>query len=103
MDWEAATESVLDITTKSLGIAATYTPTVGDPVAIKGVFGNAHVEVGSNPPISLVAPVLTIQLSDLESDPANGDEVTVRGIDYRIIDVQKDGEGGASLVLQNDE
>ena len=77
-----------------LGVDTTWTPLVGSPKSIKGVYSNspsvvnlATGEVGSvNPTVSFAA-----------GDVANiveGDAVTVGGINYTIVALDPDSVGG---------
>jgi hypothetical protein len=99
MSFRALEESVLGICNSTFGTPVTYTPTVGSPVSINGVFDNAYVEVNG---VSSLQPTLRIQLSDLELEPTKGDEVTIDSTAYVILASQKDGYGGALLILQKE-
>lgn len=47
--------------------------------------------------------VIGISLADFAMEPDMGDKVTFNGSDYYVQEVQKDGQGGAHLVLNNAE
>jgi hypothetical protein len=45
-------------------------------------------------------PTVFLRLEDLPSDPEDDDAtITVSGVDYRITEPQKDGQGGVLLNL----
>lgn len=102
MAWSDFTSGVLDQGLSTFGQAVTYTPTVGAPVDIVGVFDKAHTEVtlGHAAPVSSTHPTLGIKLSVLALRPVRGDAVLIASISYRVIDCEDDGQGGASLRLQ---
>jgi hypothetical protein len=49
---------------------------------------------------STTKPVLTLRPSDLGFAPAQGDEVVVEGIRWRVVDVQRDGRDWVDLILK---
>jgi hypothetical protein len=101
MSWETARDAALKIAMGTFGKVVTYTPTVGSPTQISGVFDNSHVAVIVNGvEHSQVAPTLGIRLADLAAKPTKGDQVTVGGVTYKVIDSQEDGAGGTTLILQ---
>lgn len=83
------------------GEDATYTPQGQGGVAISGAFDAQHqeVDVQTGVPVSTVGPVLGVRLADLPQAPAQGDQVTVRGVGYVVADIEPDGHGGALLRL----
>lgn len=106
MNWEKATDSVLDMTMATFGAPAvshTYTPDGGAPSPIRGIFSNEYVAVDSGQGVtsSLTAPRLGVRLSELPCVPKPGDKVTVSGVEYKIINSEEDGQGGSTLILQN--
>lgn len=74
-------------------------PGVGLPQA---VFDSAHIEVDAETgaPVSSVNPVLGLRLSDLPNEPTSRDRVRVRGVLYKINDVQPDGVAGVTIILK---
>ncbi len=90
--------------------AIAYQPADGSPVFyVDGVFDDAHVtesfEEGA--PVSTTHPVLGVRLAQFPADHQpfadgdDGDQVgPIRGVIYRVIDVNPDGHGWAKLVLQ---
>lgn len=85
-----------------LGQTVTYSPGVGDPVEVDGVFDAAYVRVDLQVAgVSSAGPAAFLSLSDLPSDPETDTdaELTIAGTDYTIHEVQKDGVGGVLLLL----
>lgn len=103
VDWEKATDRVLEIGTKTFDPGTIYyLPVGGSPVKIPGVFSRAHVDIdtGDGPPTSSYRPILGVRLTDLPCAPSSKDLIQVKGVDYKIIDSQEDEAGGATLILQ---
>lgn len=91
---------------KNLGGEITYTPGVGDPVAIDGVFDAAFVLLDPQQPgVSSQGPALFVRVEDLPSDPeVDGDAtVTINGVEYSPHTVKPDGLGGLYLLLHRTE
>lgn len=85
-----------------LGGDITYTPSVGAPVQVRGVFDAAYVRVDLGQiGVSSSGPAVFLKRADLPSDPSDdaGARVTVKGVVYSIHEVQPDGEGGGVLLL----
>ena len=103
MAWEDMTEGLLGACVNTFDVVgATYSHTGGAAFAIKLVFDSAHIEVDptTGVAISSLSPMIGIRLSDLPAAPTKSDIVTVRGIQYRVVDDQPDGQGGTSMVLK---
>jgi len=45
------------------------------------------------------APVLDVRLADLSVTPVVGVAVVTGGVNYSVIDIRKDGNGGAKLIM----
>ncbi len=85
-----------------LGEVVTYTPGVGDPVDVDGVFDAAHVVVDLGPNgVASPGPAVFLTLADLPSDPVSDTDatVTVGGVEYTFHEVKPDGQGGVYLLL----
>ena len=104
-DWTDLEPRVDDAIVRSaLAEPVIYTSWGGTARSIRGVFNPTSIEVDveTGVPIRTNRVVLSVLLSDLESDPDAGDdvdEVTVRGIDYRVVDVERVGADWADLHL----
>jgi hypothetical protein len=103
MNWLAATDSLLDVAKWTFGETVSYTPKGHAPVSIPGIFSDAFVSVdpGSGVAVTSTGPAVGIKLADLPQALTNkGDKCVIRGTSYTVFDVQKDGQGGATLILK---
>lgn len=102
MDWAELTNSVNGLTTDVFGEAATYKPKLGAEIVINGVFAQKVVELRAGQSVGVASkrPTFWIRLSDLPALPTKGDQVTIRGTGYVMVESQEDGDGGSLLVLQ---
>ena len=96
----------------TFGIPVSYTPSLRNrpeleeqPIAITGIFDDRRVNLtlmgaGLNG-IEAVVPQTTLELrlSDLGFDPMPGDEVTVNGLSYQVMDAQPNGTGLVTLTI----
>ena len=85
-----------------LGGDVIYTPAVGDPVTVSGIFDAAYVRVDlGEPGVSSSGPAVFLTLDDLPSDPKadTAATVTVGGVAYLPHTVEPDGIGGVLLHL----
>jgi hypothetical protein len=103
MNWEKATDSVLKACTGTFGRKnITFTPNGGVATVIKAILSREYigVDTGKGPPLTSVHVSIGIRIADLPAGmPKKQDLVTIDTVDYRVIDVQEDGEGGATLML----
>ena len=81
----------------------TYTPKAapGSPYTINGIFDNEFesVDPDTNAPIISTQPNLRIKEADLQAPAAPGDLVTIRSIEYKVIEPETDGVGTTVLLL----
>lgn len=77
--------------TDDFGVTATYTPTVGSPVSVIGIFRDEYVQmdVGSVG-IEAVMPTFTCPLARLPN-AKQGETITYNAVVYTIRNVQRDG------------
>ncbi len=83
------------------GRSVLYTPSVGDPVTVAGIFDAAYemIDVG-RAGVSGYGPAVFLRLSELSSDPSLDDaRVTVAGTEYKFREVKPDGLGGVWILL----
>ncbi|MDY6790533.1 MAG: head-tail joining protein [Thermodesulfobacteriota bacterium] len=86
--------------TDDFAVAATYTPLVGLPSTVNGIFDDEYFdEVGGSVGIEGSQPRFTCKLEDIAA-VEQGDALTVSGVSYEIVNVQKDGTGIVVLVLE---
>lgn len=69
---------------------------------LRGVWDEAHalVTLGGEGSVSTTAPVLGVRMADLAVEPLQGDEITIGGRVWEIVDPRPDGQGGAKLILE---
>lgn len=89
-------KNVVDICQQTIGRDVLYTPVLGAPTTIKGVYDNAFIEVLG---VTSLKPVLRINLNDLITPPAKGDTVTIDSVIYKVTESRPDGFGGSLLIL----
>jgi hypothetical protein len=99
--------------------AIVYTPTVGPPVEVSGIFDENHAlsrNERGDPVAATVRPVVFVQFEDLPVDapldpidfanptgpPAPVPRVTIRGLVYHVSWRLPDGMGGVMLVLSRE-
>lgn len=96
-------DRVLKKTISTFKTAATYTPAdLSTPYSIDGVFNQAYqsTDPDTGVVVTSIHPIFGIRLADLTAAPVEGDQVTVTGYGtYKVLDSQRDGEGGATLTL----
>jgi hypothetical protein len=102
MQWPDLADSLLGTCMDVFGREVTYAPAGGSAFKLQGVFDAPHLAVGLRDGevyYSTTDPKLGVRLSDFFSAPLQGDVVSIDGVDYQVIDVQPDGQGGATLDL----
>lgn len=90
----------LTAVTKVMGETITYRRR-GEAHEVRGVFQASHV--GLDPETGMqvrsTQPIVLIDGWSLPFKPAQGDEVEVRGVLYKVRDAQPDGHTGVLLML----
>ena len=85
-----------------LGEDVVYTPGIGTPGTVRGVFDASYhlVDLGM-PGVSSYAPAVFLRLADLPSSPVTDAScgVTAGGVLYRVRECRPDGLGGVLLIL----
>ena len=81
----------------------TYTPIVGAPFTLKGIFDAAYqqIELLDGASVQTIRPRLGVRLRDFPPGfpPKEGDRCTINSVNYRVAESQPDGEAGAALML----
>ncbi|MEL6429737.1 MAG: hypothetical protein AAFR54_11210 [Planctomycetota bacterium] len=104
--WLADADDVLQDCLDTFGVAALYQREGAEPEPIPsgGVFRETHTEVNevTGATVTTERPNLDVRRTEIpdEDDQRAGDRVHVSGRLFRIRDVQKDGELGLKLFLQ---
>jgi len=101
--WDSLTQSILGTSMAAMGTPFTFIPKGGQPIEVRGVFDDAHVEgevdAGGEVVTSTHAPIIGIKISEFSQEPKQRDKIKRKGINYDIIDTLPDGQGGLRLVL----
>jgi hypothetical protein len=100
-DFRDRTSRILNHAKKNFGDPCVLNPDSDEPFPFDGIFDNAHmmVDVDTEQPVSATHPTLGVNLFDFEVEPTRADQVQLRNLIYKIIDILPDGQGGATLVL----
>lgn len=80
-----------------------YEPLGGPPVQVDGIFDRAFVlaKGDAEAGVESVGPAVFLRLEELPADPEEDDPtLTIRGVDYRVIERMPDGAGGIVLALR---
>jgi hypothetical protein len=95
-DWASLANKLSEQVLAAFGRAVTYTPQAGSSFALTGI-----LDRGARP--ENAAPgtyaLLFVRAAAFVQPPARGDEVTVGGSIYKVVDLEADAEGGLRLVL----
>ena len=102
--FEDHAKDCFDAIKKNLGTKPSeviYKPKLGGTFPILGIFGDNAQEVDVNGERTISSNVYTlgIKLDDLPRLPVKGDRVTIKKVDYKVIDNLEDGVPGVSTVL----
>ena len=98
---ESATDLSDFFDTDVFAVAASYTVTGGSAATVNGVFdeGFVAVDVGGQVQVANVQPQLQCATSDV-SAADKGDAITVNSVSYTVAEVQADGTGVTTLILE---
>jgi hypothetical protein len=101
VSWPDLADGVLVATRDLFGEVATYTAIGASPLTISAIFDDDAVIVSQElgVPVRSGRPGVGVRLADLGVAPILGAEVSVRGMDFTVADVVRDGHGGAVLLL----
>ena len=68
---------------------------------LNGIFDEIFEQVDPDTEVTVATNLLTVgvHLSDLQFPPEKFDRIKIRGITYKVIDAQEDGQGGSELHL----
>jgi hypothetical protein len=95
MAWAAALTAATAAQVAVFGETVTH-----DGTSVSGIFDSRYIEVdtGGGAPVSMLVTVLSIAAGSI--DPAVGEAVTARGINYIVRDIRPDGGGLTTLILE---
>jgi hypothetical protein len=101
MGVESAADLAVFFDLDDFGDAATYTPLVGSPSTVNGIFDEPQASrtVTEMMDVTIPAPQFVCRTSDVAS-AAEGDSITIRSVAYTVRVVMKDGTGVTTLMLE---
>lgn len=101
MSFLAKADKCLGILKRSLGEEMIYRFRDGGSVTITAVWNREHeiVDANTETVVSSTNPHIGVQLKDLTKPPKENDTVDFLGKQYRVIDVEEDGQGAAQIIL----
>ncbi len=82
------------------GVAATFTPSGGDPVSVNGIFDNEFAAAlnGFEVEVESRSPGFMCRASDVLV-VAHGDALVIEGVGYTVTGIEPDGQGMILLAL----
>lgn len=101
MSWQDQADAVMKICRDTFTTNLTYTPSVGAPFALAGIFDAAYqqIEMLDGAAVQSTQPMLGVRLRDFPAPPREGDRCTINAQLYRVSSFEPDGEAGARLLL----
>ncbi len=98
---EGDTERALFFDSDEFGTTGTYTPSGGSSSSILGIFDNDYMsaDIGTNIGVGTSNPSFICRTADVAS-AANGDALVVNSVTYTVRNVEDDGTGITTLMLE---
>jgi hypothetical protein len=84
-------------------VPVVYAPSIGTPANVTGIFDENYVlaKGSADSGVEVSGPAAFFRLEDLPDVPEDDDPMlTIRSIEYRVIERRPDGLGGIVLVLR---
>ena len=74
----------------------------GEIVDVEGIFEAAREVAlsGNGPGVSAILPVLTMADAAIPATAAQGDDMEIQSVNYRVADIQQDGSGLTRVILE---
>jgi len=94
--WASLVDGLNEQVLSAFGQQVTYTPQAGEPFTVPGI-----LDRGARPEDAMpgMYALLFVRAAAFAQPPERGDEVTVDGSTYKVVDLEADAEGGLRLVL----
>lgn len=87
--------------TEGFAVEASFKHGSGSAVTIRGIFDNAYYAVDTQAEVDIACTQPRFQCATSSvASAAEGDKLTLDGVEYTIIDIQPDGTGVTMLILQ---
>ncbi|PHJ82012.1 hypothetical protein VF14_18425 [Nostoc linckia z18] len=84
-----------------MGEPFTFQPVNGQAGSKYGIFRDAYTGVDTDGvSIATVEPTIGVRLSDFSQAPRRMDICIIRGVTYRVLRSEPDGDGGSMLYLE---
>ncbi len=103
MPVESAADRASFTNPAEFGIIASYTVAGGSAQPLNGIFDADYQLLGAfdgSPGTEGATPVFHVSLDDLPAGSANGDLITVKSINYSVVEFMEDDTGMPLLRLQ---
>jgi hypothetical protein len=99
--WQDRTKQVMQACLATFGETVTYTPDGLPAIEISAIFDQEFQQVDPSTGSLVVStqPMIGVKEDDLPQKPSKGDRVSIRGIEYRVVDYQPDGQAACRLLL----
>lgn len=94
---------LLDVAIPTMGETIRYFPKSGGDYTLKAVFDRNFIQVDPETQVEVASnlPAIGVNLNRMFEKPQQGDRVRIGDEWFRVTDSQEDGQGGATLMLQN--
>jgi len=94
--WASLVDGLYKQVLSAFGQQVTYTPQVGSSFSLTGI-----LDRGARPEDAMpgMYALLFVRAAAFAQPPERGDEVTVDGSVYKVVDLEANAEGGLRLVL----
>lgn len=101
MGWRGETSRVMEEAKKAFGETIVYHPLGLSPFSVQAIVDEEFEQIDPNTGaiVSSQQPMIGVKDSDLPKKPELGDTCIVRGVNYRVIEKQQDGQAGTRLIL----
>lgn len=87
--------------TDGFGEEFIYKPKAGAALTLVGIFDNAYyAERGGDIVVAGSQPRLQYETAKIDPKPVDGDTITLRGEEYTIVNIEPDGTGVTTLMLE---
>lgn len=104
MNWQNLTENLARAEIATFGEDAMYTPKAGSAFAVKVIFNNHSVDIDQDSGLAVLSdqPSVGVKNSDFLQEPKNGDKVVIRGENFVVRNIDRDGESMTHLMLHKE-
>jgi hypothetical protein len=101
MSWLDLTDGVMRVATNTFGETVVFTPSGGLASNKLGIFRDQFLEIDSQTGYQVLTdqPNLSIRNSDFATLPVQGDNFTIRNVNYTVHTLHRDGEAGSTILL----